>query len=626
MPRLQITQISIQNFKRIVDLNLDISPITALVGGNTSGKSSVLQASQLAISLLQAAYRTKPRGKPYLVGSVSDEEVSFRPTHKIVDLRRGRPATEREGFDISIAGEMEVNGALVQKSVSLKVRRGKNANVSLRREGDDDFAIELASPLSNTSIFTPGLAGISTREELKSRGALASKVMQGDANTYLRSLLHHLFEDTSDWIDDDDPAWKYSNWNESSITDLPECKWKRFCLLLDEVYEGARIQIGHDVDKDQFVDVVVKYHDQTMPLDLASTGMLQVIQILAYSCFFEPPLLLLDEPDAHLHADSQSKLLNALVGLTTRLGTRIILTSHSPQLIQRMNGHDDIQIIWMEDGEKVDLEDNNLPAVPMLMSLGAMGVGADAFNPEKTVILLTEDKNEKLTVLLAGANGAGENLAVVSYNGCENLQGARQLGLLLKDLRPDCSIIIHRDRDFRTDSEMKFENLLFKSWLETQGGEGVFEIFTDLNDVEHRFASIGHLNVVFPELERSDLEKCISEAIADLRDDFVGCLDRARGVINTRIYDTPRLRKRTEEWQAAGMPEKSPKTKTFRPASSHDPWPFEQCHGKMLEKAVRQKVAGLVGGNVDEIVNRMHSVSVGLKDERWFDLINSIGT
>ena len=47
MPTIDITKIVISEFKRIEDLELDVSPITALVGGNTSGKSSVLQASQL---------------------------------------------------------------------------------------------------------------------------------------------------------------------------------------------------------------------------------------------------------------------------------------------------------------------------------------------------------------------------------------------------------------------------------------------------------------------------------------------------------------------------------------------------------------------------------------------------
>ena len=309
MPTIDITKIIISDFKRIESLELDVSSITALVGGNTSGKSSVLQASQLSISLLQAAYRGKNRkGEPKFVGSVSDDEVTFRPTEKLLDLRRGRAATQGKGFEISLHGSIHDDQVSEAKSFTLNVKRGKNANINLTIEGDRDFAGMLAEGTNGSSVFTPGLSGISTREELRTKGALASSVMQGDANTYLRSLLYHLYKDEDCWTEELDDIWKATDWNHSSISDLPDGKWKSFCLLLDEVYEGARIKIDHDEDINRYINIEIRYSDQEMPLDLASTGMLQVIQILAYACYFAPPLLLLDEPDAHLHADSQTKL------------------------------------------------------------------------------------------------------------------------------------------------------------------------------------------------------------------------------------------------------------------------------------------------------------------------------
>lgn len=622
MSDFQITNIAIKDFKRIANLTLDLAPITALVGGNTSGKSSVLQAIQLSTSLLQAAHRPRPRSHANIAGSVSDEQVSFRPTHNIVDLRRGRPATEREGFDITLSGNMLIDDNRVEKSLSLKVRRGKNANISLRREGDNDFALELANPENNASVFTPGLSGVSTREELKTRGALASSVMQGDANTYLRSLLFHLFEDEADWSENVADIWENADWNNGAITALPECKWKRFCLLLNEVYDGARIKVDHDADTEQYVQIIVDYLGQEMPIDLASTGMLQVIQILAYSCFFEPPLLLLDEPDAHLHADSQTKLLSALLGLSDRLGTRILLTSHSPQLIQKMNRQDGIQVVWMEGGAKVELDDQNMPAIPLMMSLGAMGLGSEAFSPEKTVILLTEDKRTDLVKIFAQSNGANDSFAYLSYNGCNNLQGARQLAVLLRDLRPETKIIIHRDRDYRTENELNFEKSLFSSWLMAEGASQIVEVFTNLNDIEHKFASIEHLSLVFPDTNVDQLQECIDRAISEKRDDFVSKLDRARMVISDRLY-TERMKGKTDKWQEADMPNVCPPARQFRPANGQDPFQFESCHGKELEKRVRDKLHDLVGGSTADIQARLHATSNALVDTKWGDAIRN---
>lgn len=623
MSDFQITKIEIRDFKRIANLTLELAPITALVGGNTSGKSSVLQAIQLGTSLLQAAHRPRPRSNANIVGSVSDEQVSFRPTHNIVDLRRGRPATEREGFEISLSGNMLIDDVRVDKSLTLQVRRGKNANISLRRQGDGDFALELANPENNASVFTPGLSGVSTREELKTRGALASSVMQGDANTYLRSLLFHLFEDETDWSENVAAMWQNADWNNGPVSALPECKWKRFCLLLNEVYDGARIKIDHDENIEQYVEVRVDYLGQTMPIDLASTGMLQVIQILAYSCFFEPPLLLLDEPDAHLHADSQTKLLSALRGLSERLGTRILLTSHSPQLIQKMNRQDGIQVVWMEGGERVELDEQNLPAIPLLMSLGAMGIGSEAFSPDKRVIFLTEDKKVELVKVFAEANGADDTFAYLSYNGCNNLQGARQLALLLRDLRPETKIIIHRDRDYRTENEIRFEKSLFSGWLFAEGGSNVVEIFTGLNDIEHKFATIEHLSQIFPDNDVEELQQCIDDAISEKRDEFVLQLDRGRAVIADRLY-TDRMKGKTEKWMQAEMPAKCAPARDFRPANGNDPFLFESCHGKYLEKRLRDKLHDLLGGSTAELQAKLHVASDALVEQNWAVAISNI--
>lgn len=48
------------------------------------------------------------------------------------------------------------------------------------------------------------------------------------------------------------------------------------------------------------------------PLELAGTGVLQVIQIFSYLILFRPSALLIDEPDAHLHPDRQEKLIRAI--------------------------------------------------------------------------------------------------------------------------------------------------------------------------------------------------------------------------------------------------------------------------------------------------------------------------
>lgn len=86
---LRLDRITVRDFKRIETLELDLKPVTALVGGNTSGKSSALQAAQLGISVLQAAYRRAlADGRGDFLGTVSNDAVVFRPIANLLELRR----------------------------------------------------------------------------------------------------------------------------------------------------------------------------------------------------------------------------------------------------------------------------------------------------------------------------------------------------------------------------------------------------------------------------------------------------------------------------------------------------------------------------------------------------------
>ena len=185
--RIRLDQIVVNQFKRIETLTIDLAPVTALVGGNTSGKSSALQAAQLGVSILQAALRgTLGNGNPDFAGTVANDAVLFRPTQQLLDLRRAGPATQNLGYSVTYRGvDLDTN---TNKEMTVEVRRGKNANIAITRQGDDDLAAVLANGDHPFSIFTPGLSGIPMREEWRTKGSMDAAVMHGDANLYLRTV------------------------------------------------------------------------------------------------------------------------------------------------------------------------------------------------------------------------------------------------------------------------------------------------------------------------------------------------------------------------------------------------------------------------------------------------------
>lgn len=607
--RIRLDQITVKHFKRIEELTINLKPVTALVGGNTSGKSSALQAAQLGVSILQAALRgLRNNGTPDFASTVSNDAVLFRPTEHLLDLRRGDPATQKLGFSITYSGvDLDTNAA---KVMTIEVTRGKNANIAINRAGDDDLAAVLADPDRPFSILTPGLSGIPMREEWRTKGAMDAAVMHGDANLYLRTVLDHLFTHNLDEMAR--TSWTHAR----DIGALPESGWKTFSTLLDRCYPGVRVIVAHDQHRDRYVKVEVEGADSRVTIDMASTGMLQVIQIIAYACFYSPPLLLLDEPDAHLHADSQSRLYEALRSVAAETHTRILFASHSPQLIQRLMYDADAAVVWMSEGVQVPVDEAQRPAIPILMTLGALSAGADAFDPTRPFLLMTEDKRTKPVTALALANGAPQNLAVVSYNGCGNLPAARLLASMITDMRPDVRIILHRDRDFRTQSEMDFEIATAAAERQRNGITRVIEVFTPLNDVEHSFAQAKHLKAKFPQLAPEMVDAAISDVTAFKRDQLVAAAHTARGQIQTTVYDSPRKRGKPE-WALCGMPVDPPANANFVPANGLVPVAFEHSHGKMLMDGLRPRIHQLVGGAMQDFENTIYSSSDYLIAPNW---------
>jgi len=612
--RVRLDQIVVSHFKRIETLTIELKPVTALVGGNTSGKSSALQAAQLGVSILQAAFRgTRANGNPDFAGTVANDAVLFRPTEQLLDLRRGDRATQNLGYSITYSGmDLDTDTA---KVMTVEVRRGKNANIAINRTGDEDLAAVLANGDRPFSILTPGLSGIPMREEWRTKGAMDAAVMHGDANLYLRTVLDHLF--TRDLDETARTAWRQGR----DIGILPNSGWKTFSNLLDRCYPGTRVIVEHNPQHDRYVKVNVETPDSRVTLDMASTGILQVIQIIAYACFYAPPLLLLDEPDAHLHADSQSRLYEALRGVAAETQTRILFASHSPQLIQRLMYDPDAAVVWMSEGARVPVDDAQRPAIPVLMTLGALSAGADAFDPARPVILLTEDKLVQPVSVLAKANGAPDNIAVLSYNGCGNLAAARLLANMITDMRPDARIVLHRDRDFRTESEMQFELSTAAAERQRNGVTRVTEVFTPLNDVEHSFAQATHLKQVFSELAPELIDAAIADVTAFKRDDLVNAARVAREQVSTSLYGSPRKRGKPE-WAASNMPDNSPPIGGFVPANGLTAVSFEHTHGKMLMDGIRPKIHQHVGGASQTSNNRIYTATNHLQTQSWMNSFN----
>lgn len=377
---MELQAVEVRSFKKLEKIELLIPTLTVLVGGNNSGKSSLLQGIHFAITVLQSARLSAEGGKP--INTLGFDQFIYKPTGDLIRLNNATPITSKNGpeftFTYTDAGSAE------HQTFELKLRRGKNANIAITCDDKSTFFIRAANRTEPLSVFVPGLAGVPLREELRTPSVVANGIAQGDSNVYLRNVLFRICKD--------------------------QTKLTRFHEMIASVFPGLTISSAFDPDTHLYIDISVEQDGRTVPLEMVGTGVLQAIQLVAYVTAYSPALLLLDEPDAHLHPSNQRLLALTLQKIAESGSTKVILATHSRHMFDALAQDEKTQIIWMKAGSKQEEADKTNLSV--LLDLGALDSFELLHAGQQRIVLLTEDtKTARLQVFLA-ANGlsSGEYL------------------------------------------------------------------------------------------------------------------------------------------------------------------------------------------------------------------------
>ena len=459
---MELQAVEVSSFKRLQKIELLTPTLTVLVGGNNSGKSSVLQGIHFAITVLQSARLSGEGGKP--MSTLGFDQFIYKPTGDLIRLNHGGPITSKTGpefrFTYADAGSQDL------KKFDLKLRRGKNANIAITFNDKSSFFIRAASRTQPLSVFVPGLAGVPLREELRTPSIVANGIAQGDSNVYLRNVLYR-------------------------ICKAPE-KLTRFHEMIASVFPGLTISSAFDPETHLYIDISVEQGGRSVPLEMIGTGALQAIQLVAYVTAYDPALLLLDEPDAHLHPSNQRLLALTLHRISQTGSTKVVIATHSRHMFDALAQDDATQVIWLKAGVKQDEPDNGNLSV--LMDLGALDSFELFHAGQQRLVLLTEDtKAAKLRVFLS-ANGLADNEYFLQpLSGVNNLAAAVPIADYFTRQADNTYVLIHRDGDGMKDEE--------KIWWTASESKKLPDrstvFLTPFTDIEHTFCRPEHISEVY---------------------------------------------------------------------------------------------------------------------------------
>jgi len=346
------------------------------------------------------------------------------------------------------------NGAKVETTI----RKGRNGNIHVNVD-NVEAAKTLGSLEEPYTIYSPGLAGIARHEEFISNGVLLRTIARGDANLVFRNILLRLYGDGH------------------------SASWTEFLYDLRKLFPDIEVEVNYQQETDEHIMVYANIGGGRIPVELAGTGVLQSVQILAYVHYFHPSVIILDEPDSHLHPNNQRLLCKLLQGVAEDRDTQVFLTTHSRHVVDALSGQ--ASFLWVRNGTVEKIEQDHDLAV--LLDIGALDVKEMLSKSQAKCIVLTEDALKRGLEILIESSGLnmGETL-VLAYYGCTSPHNLRPLLELIRVSNPNAKIVVHRDRDYLIDDEAgKWETEIRNMSAEPFLTMGV--------DVESHFLNAKHL-------------------------------------------------------------------------------------------------------------------------------------
>jgi len=298
-----LNSVRVWRFKSLEDVTLNLGDrLTVLVGPNNAGKSSLLQAIQFAVSVVQSV-NLDGSGRwsgDTLSGTLAADQLVYTPLRDVQTLALG--GILRQDIEHAI----RVDFTSPDDTASISVRRGRNKNISIQCT-TKTLGEALQAMDRPFSVIAPGLAGIPSYEEFRSEGIVRRAAARGDANSVFRNVLWILRRDREGWDAFHNRLW--------------------------DVFPDIEFDVRFDPATDEHIKATALRNWVHFPIDASGTGVLQAAQVLAYVGVYSPQLLILDEPDAHLHPDNQRKLIRLLDRLAEEEGLQVLLSTHSRHIL-----------------------------------------------------------------------------------------------------------------------------------------------------------------------------------------------------------------------------------------------------------------------------------------------------
>lgn len=344
-----LRSIGLRRFRGFRDFELQLDqPVAALLGANSSGKTSILQAVRVACQCAEQSLShvdSDPRTEGDWV--VIADRVGVAEPSSILPLMDWRQLfVDAQGGDKVLAEiELGFDEAEPVTGLTTTLAYGRNEKLlmsvrvrgALPRAANDalpprtrDRAARFRQTIAGqlpVAVFAPAFYGVTRQEEVRSAKVIARALGSSDQSHIVRNLVARL---------------------DSTAKD-------RLNSFLRATFGAQLVEYAQVSDFEELEHLQVTYQDSNGPLELSSagTGLTSAIALYASLSFLHrsqrsgtvrTALLLLDEPEAHLHPRLQGQVGDIIATAAREFDVQTLIATHSVELSNRLGRRPDAML------------------------------------------------------------------------------------------------------------------------------------------------------------------------------------------------------------------------------------------------------------------------------------------
>ena len=361
-----IKKVIVNKFKKFSSHEFELANRIVISGPNNSGKTTLLQA---VCTWFELASRWREQ-----------------PSDLVRDSDENYPAIELYLSDFSSVPLTDFDHLWFQKntkeplSVWLRVDSPKSWTIGFEflyvsrglakirpcKEVKED-ALSALQRVTMTPTYIPAASGPNRLEDFFDRKVIPQRLAHSQSGEVLRNMLY--------WVSLENEKWS---------------------LLKQEIksffgYEILPLSPG--------AQVAARYRryetEEAFDITSASSGFLQVLSVFGALLYQENTIVLVDEPDAHLHTLLQRKMYTSLKRIAQKTQSQLIMSTHSERFINAADSTD-LRVLTYDEGLR------EIPAQQLRGTLKHLE-NADIIKAETTKRVLYVEGKTDIAILTAWA-------------------------------------------------------------------------------------------------------------------------------------------------------------------------------------------------------------------------------